>query len=66
MSPPANSYTKAYYVAGDDIWFQKPGDNEWTRGTVSSKTTSTLMPVCTEDATGNDYNVRSEHIRAAS
>jgi hypothetical protein len=23
MPPPANSYTKAYYVAGDDIWFQK-------------------------------------------
>ncbi|KKZ64273.1 hypothetical protein EMCG_09735 [[Emmonsia] crescens] len=61
--PPSGSEKKENYVAGDKVYFVLQGGIEWRTGSISNKTSSTLMAVVIDDETEAEENIRTEYIR---
>ncbi|KAK0619096.1 hypothetical protein B0T14DRAFT_565987 [Immersiella caudata] len=60
---PPGATTKAYYPAGDRVWYmQDENDEGWTRGTIDPSTTSTRLHYVADDETGDVYAISVEYI----
>ncbi|MCJ1231353.1 hypothetical protein MMC12_008030 [Toensbergia leucococca] len=60
---PSDCKKKAYYPAGNKVYYCLKSSGEWRTGTVSDETQSTQQHIVRSDATGEDEFVDAEYIR---
>ncbi|PYH76409.1 hypothetical protein BO82DRAFT_407125 [Aspergillus uvarum CBS 121591] len=61
--PPADAEKRAYYVAGNKVWYCREGKTEWCKGTIDPGTSSTLLQTVKDDETNDLWQVPVERIR---
>ncbi|EEP79431.1 predicted protein [Uncinocarpus reesii 1704] len=60
---PINATKKAYYNAGERVYYVPRGASEWRTGVISTKNSSTIISIVIDDVPGNEEDVRTEYIR---